>query len=193
MIDEPTKQTLKNFETGCPITDEECIQLQKFFSTMEKGCDLLGEKYSLFGSRMRENRFTVEGFIEARGLNPNPKCRITRKCPDLVENPYPVTSDDTNRCAKLYEAWSDAHAVGQVNRFILIDVIHALFDLGFTEEESKEIFYSKHIRWFLDEYNSPFLAAGTAREKFKSYVYRYGLFRIKAELNAELKSDEQRS
>ena len=50
--------------------------------------------------------------------------------------------------------WGDAYRADYHGRTISCEIIKALFNSKFNKEDAKEIYYSKNLRWFFDEYQN---------------------------------------
>lgn len=55
---------ITKFERGDPLTDNDCWWLLKFFTEMEEGCKALGPEYNLFQNQMRQNRMSIESYLD---------------------------------------------------------------------------------------------------------------------------------
>ena len=48
------------------------------------------------------------------------------------------------------EEWSGAYRADYNGRDVSCEIIRVLLEKGYSEEDAKEIYFSKHLRWFFD-------------------------------------------
>lgn len=71
----------------------------------------------------------------------------------------------------LAEEWIDAYSADLRGRAVSEKIIEAALDFGASTEDIKDIYFSKHLRWFFD--NQPNnLSPGKAYDAFHDYLAR---------------------
>lgn len=73
----------------------------------------------------------------------------------------------------LAEQWSDAYSADRCGREVSIGVIAALFQMGFNIDDAREVYFSKHLRWFFD-YHGDDVQPKQAKELFIAYLSKRG-------------------
>jgi hypothetical protein len=78
------------------------------------------------------------------------------------------------RSSRLAENWDDAYRADYKGRDNSILIINTFLEYGLSEEDAKDVYYSKHLRWMFD---------GNGDNKLtKDYIIKY--------LNANIKHIE---
>jgi hypothetical protein len=65
-----TKETIKTFEMGDHLSDQECKDLYRFFLKLEADLALMGERYALARLPISINLNTVDSYLRCRGFVP---------------------------------------------------------------------------------------------------------------------------
>lgn len=81
-----------------------------------------------------------------------------------------MTNSQANALA---DKWDGAYRADFNGRAVSIELIKALDDLGFNEQDAMEVYYSKALRWFFDA-NCDKVPVKSARRKFAAYVTELG-------------------
>jgi hypothetical protein len=64
-----TKELIRKFEIGDPLTDNECRALYDFFAELQDSLSLMGAEYHIAWVPIMHKRNAVEGYLRARNKN----------------------------------------------------------------------------------------------------------------------------
>ena len=65
-----TKETIRKFEMGDHLSDQECKDLYKFFRKLESDLSIMGERYALARFPICANKNAVDSYLRSRGFIP---------------------------------------------------------------------------------------------------------------------------
>jgi hypothetical protein len=82
-----------------------------------------------------------------------------------------MTTLSKARADQIADEWSGAYRADYNGREVSVQIIRALFEEGINKADAREIYFSKHLRWFFDGQGDN-VPVKVAAERFKAYLKR---------------------